>query len=183
MTVSQDKGLEHLELWQVAIAFSQKVYQEVVPVLPLEEKWVMVTQLGRAAQSISANITEGYGRYYYQDNVRSCYFALGSLEETFSYLTLANRLEYQPADLFSSLIIDVNRLRRLINGYIAFLKASKRGATEPGAGLSIREGSDNYQFNEPSETDPNHQLPITNHASRIFGGYDESPNLMGKRLC
>jgi four helix bundle protein len=137
----------------MAIAFAQKVCQEVVPVLPSEEKWVMATQLRRAAQSIPSNIAEGYGRYYYQDNVRFCYIARGSLEETFSYLTLANRLEYLPADLFSYLIADVNRLRRLINGYVAYLKASKRGATEPGAGLSIREGSDNYQFNQPSETD------------------------------
>jgi four helix bundle protein len=148
---SQNKGLEHLELWQVALDFAHKVCQQVIPMMPSEEKWVLSTQLRRAVQSLPANIAEGYGRYYYQDNVRFCYIARGSLEETFSHLTLANRLNYLTDLQYSPLVEDIHRLRRLLNGYIAYLKTSKRGASEPGFNLSIRENPEIYLVDSPAD--------------------------------
>ena len=43
-------------------------------------------QLVDAADSISANIAEGYGRYSYKDNVRFVRIARGSLYETKNWL-------------------------------------------------------------------------------------------------
>jgi hypothetical protein len=40
----------------------------------------------------------------------------------------------------------------MLNGYIAFLKASKRGATEPGAGLTVREETPAY-ITDPESPD------------------------------
>lgn len=156
-----EMGLEHLELWKVAIAFAQTISLQVIPLLPPDEKWVMSTQLRRCAQSIPANIAEGYGRYYYQENVRFCYIARGSLEETFSHLTLALRFGYLCDELYAMLVVDVNRLRRLLNGYIAYLKTSKRGASEPGASLSVREDLVDYQLDETAE--PVYESPAANH--------------------
>ena len=75
------KGLERLETWKKSRDFALSVYKEVLPLLPLEEKWGLNQQIRRSAQSVPANIAEGYGRYYYQENVRFCYVARGSLEE------------------------------------------------------------------------------------------------------
>ncbi|MBK6633361.1 MAG: four helix bundle protein [Chitinophagaceae bacterium] len=36
----------------------------------------------RAADSISLNISEGYGRYHYKENKNFCWYARGSLFET-----------------------------------------------------------------------------------------------------
>jgi four helix bundle protein len=88
---------------------------------------------------VPANIAEGYGRFYYQENVRFCYIARGSLEETFSHLVLAKRLDYLPESKFNEINTEIQELRRMLNGYIAFLKRSKRGANEPGANRSVRE--------------------------------------------
>jgi len=55
-------------------------------------------------QSIPANIAEGYGRYYYQDNVRFCYIARGSLEETLSHLVLAHELNYISTNTYELLV-------------------------------------------------------------------------------
>jgi hypothetical protein len=41
-----------------------------------------------------------------------------------------------------------SQLRRMLNGYIAFLKRSKRGEYEPGSATSIREDSVPY-FSDP----------------------------------
>ena len=133
------QGLQRLEVWRKSKDFALLVIQQVLPLLPSEEKWSLNQQLRRAAQSIPANIAEGYGRYYYQENIRFCYMAGGSLEETLSHLVLCHELRYIPDALFQQLSQDGELLERLINGYIAYLKRSKQGADEPGAGYSIRE--------------------------------------------
>ena len=140
------KGLESLEAWCKSKEFSLRIYREVLPVLPSEEKWNLNQQVRRSALSIPANIAEGYGRYYYQDNVRFCYIARGSLEETLSHLVITHEMDYIPTSLFDSLEQDGEKLLQLINGYIGYLKRSKQGRNEPGAGLSVHEDVAAYEF-------------------------------------
>jgi four helix bundle protein len=80
------KNLESLETWRKAQEFALRVYRELIPCLPAEEKWGLCQQLRRSTISISSNIAEGHGRYYYQENVRFCYIARGSLELEFRVL-------------------------------------------------------------------------------------------------
>jgi four helix bundle protein len=117
----------------------------VLPLLPSEEKWNLNQQLRRSFLSIPANIAEGYGRYYYQDNIRFCYIARGSLEETLSHLVIAYEMEFIPKALFVSIGQDGEKLTQLINGYIGYLKRSKQGQNEPGANHSVREDSPSYE--------------------------------------
>lgn len=138
------KSLESLETWCKAREFALRVYREVLPFLPLEEKWNLNQQLRRSANSIPANIAEGYGRFYYQDNIRFCYNARGSLEETLSHLVICREMKYIPENLFQSLEQDGEKLTQLINGYIGYLKRSKQGKTEPGAQHVVREDSNFY---------------------------------------
>jgi four helix bundle protein len=137
-------GLSKLMVWQKAKAFAKRIYREVLPVLPAEEKWAMSQQLRRAVVSVSANLAEGHGRYYYQDNVRFCYIARGSLEETLSYLDFCQEMEFISTTLSKSLIADGEEISRMLNGYIAHVKASKQGENEPGANHKIREDDQPY---------------------------------------
>jgi four helix bundle protein len=66
------QGLETLEAWKKARALVLVVYREGLPLLPAEEKWHLNQQIRRSAQSVFANIAEGHGRFYYQENVRFC---------------------------------------------------------------------------------------------------------------
>lgn len=77
-------GLEKLDVWCKARDFAVRVHKELLPLLPAEEKWALSQQIRRSSQSTPANIAEGHGRFYFQDNVRFCYIARGSLEETLS---------------------------------------------------------------------------------------------------
>ena len=140
------KSLESLEAWCKSKEFSLRIYREVLPILPSEEKWNLNQQVRRSASSIPANIAEGYGRYYYQDNIRFCYIARGSLEETLSHLVIAHEMDYIPTSLFDSLEQDGEKLLQLINGYIGYLKRSKQGQNEPGAGLSAHEDAAPYEL-------------------------------------
>ncbi len=138
------EGLERLDVWQAAKTFAIVVYNEVLPHLPVEEKWGLNQQLRRAAQSIPANVAEGHGRFYYQETIRFCYIARGSLEEVCSHLELAHDLGFIPTDLYGRISMESDRVNRLINGYIAFLKKSRQGENEPGSPKMIQENQGDY---------------------------------------
>jgi four helix bundle protein len=149
-------GLEKLDVWCKARDFAIRIHKEVLVLLPAEEKYVLSQQLRRSSQSIPANIAEGYGRFYFQENVRFCYIARGSLEETLSQIVHAHKVGYIPDVLYKSIAADGENLSRLFNGYIGFLKKSKQGANEPGANYSVREIPADYIIGEnaPSFSDP-----------------------------
>jgi len=53
------KGIEGLEVWQRSVPFAERIHKELLPSMPPEEKWGMVSHLRRASQSIPSNIAEG----------------------------------------------------------------------------------------------------------------------------
>jgi four helix bundle protein len=94
MAGADDKGLETLQVWKNRLHLQLRFVEISCPRYLFRKKWSLIEQLQRSAQSIPANIAEGYGRYYFQEGIRFCYTARGSLEETFSHLILAYQLDY-----------------------------------------------------------------------------------------
>ena len=138
------QSLKKLQVWVRAKDFGLKIYKQVLPLLPAEEKWNLNQQLRRSSLSISANIAEGHGRFYYQDNVRFCYIARGSLDEALSHLIFAFEADFIPVTLYNELETEGEEIDKMLNGYIGFLKKSKQGANEPGANYVVREESEPY---------------------------------------
>ena len=62
-----------------------KIGWEIYQDLDWQDKKTMGDQFVRAADSIGANITEGYFRYHYLDRVKFMYNARGSLAESKDY--------------------------------------------------------------------------------------------------
>ncbi len=145
------KGLGRLQVWVRAKDFALKVYKRVLPLLPPEEKWNLGQQLRRSSLSVSANIAEGYGRFYYQDNVRFCYNARGSLEETLSHLVFAFEAGFIPKTLYKELEPEGEEIDKMLNGYIGYLKKSKQGANEPGSNHAVREDPELYNVGLPED--------------------------------
>jgi four helix bundle protein len=147
------EGLQRLEVWKRAKDFALRIYREVLPLLPQEEKWNLNSQIRRSSSSISANIAEGYGRFYYQENIRFCYTARGSLEETLSHLVFSFEAGFFPETLYKELSTEGEEIDRMLNGYITYLKRSKQGANEPGsAAYTVHEIPESYTT-EPVEED------------------------------
>ncbi|MDP1544999.1 MAG: four helix bundle protein [Anaerolineales bacterium] len=144
------QSLKKLQVWLRAKDFAVKVYKQVLPLLPQEEKWSLNQQIRRSSTSVSANIAEGHGRFYYQDNVRFCYNARGSLEETLSHLTFCFETGFIPETVYKELEHEGEEIEKMLNGYIAFLKKSKQGENEPGANHKVREETEPYNI-EPEE--------------------------------
>ena len=125
------QGLETMDAWKRSKDFAVKVCKEVLPLLPAEEKWSLGQQIRRAVQSVPANIVEGHGRFYFQETIRFCYIARGSLSETYTHLVLAHEMGYIPQTNYVDLRKQVEDLIRIINGYIAYLNARKSEQTNP----------------------------------------------------
>jgi len=79
-------SLEDLEVHKLAKQISNEIW-EIVLLFNYFEKDTVGKQLCRSADSISANIAEGYGRYFYKENKQFCYYARGSIFETKDWIT------------------------------------------------------------------------------------------------
>jgi len=144
MTNKDREGFESLDAWQKSRDFANAIYREVIPQLPVEEKFNLADQLRRASVSVPANIAEGYGRFYYQSNVQFCYFARGSAEEVISHLILAHDQGFISDSKFFNLRDKGTALVQLINGYISYLKRAKQGENEPGSPRYLKDESSYY---------------------------------------
>ena len=98
-----------------------------------------------------ANIAEGHGRFYFQETIRFCYIARGSLSETYTHITIAYELGYIPQKVYADLRKQVEELIRIINGYIAYLKRAKIGGHEPGANHAVRDEPAAYLTKYPED--------------------------------
>ena len=129
------KGLESLQVWQKARELTVLVCKELLLMFPDEEKFALSQQLRRAVQSVPADIAEAHGRYHYQDAIRFCYIARGSLDETLSHLILAHDLGYIPDESLVTCREIWEEVYRMLIGYIEYLKRNR----EEDISLKIRD--------------------------------------------
>jgi four helix bundle protein len=79
------KKLTDIEIYCITEKLSNQIWG-IVKHWNYFEKETLGKQLVRAADSISANIAEAFGRYHYKDRQKFGYYARGSFEETKSWL-------------------------------------------------------------------------------------------------
>lgn len=118
------RDFTNLDVWQLPHQLMIDVY-EFIKLLPTEEKYNRINQLKRSSSSVAANIAEGYGRYYFQENIAFCRKARGSLDETKSHIIAAQDLKQAPKAKCEVLIEKCEEVRRVLNGYIRYLSKKK----------------------------------------------------------
>jgi len=74
------KDFTEMAVWQKAFKLLLKVY-EVTKTYPAEEKYCLVSDMRRAANSVTNNISEGFGRYEKLDKTRFYKISRGSCYE------------------------------------------------------------------------------------------------------
>jgi len=77
---NKNRGYLKLIVWQKAMELFQLVWTIVFKEEKIDFK--LRSQLADAAQSVSANISEGYGRRSISEYIQFLYYALGSMAET-----------------------------------------------------------------------------------------------------
>jgi four helix bundle protein len=119
-------SLDDFELYNSARHLRRKTYQ-LIRQLPHEEKYCLANQMRRAAVSVSNNIAEGHGRWYYLENAKFCRTARGSVGELIDDFNVCSDENYGDRQLVDELRGDARQLIARINGYIAYLRRSKQG--------------------------------------------------------
>ncbi|MFO7614327.1 MAG: four helix bundle protein [Bacteroidales bacterium] len=117
--------LENLEIYQISMTLSQKIW-EIVYSWPFFSKDTIGKQLVRAADSITANISEGYGRYYYKDAKNFLYYARGSLYETKSWITKSRDRKLIREDEFTEMDKQFKNLSVKLNNFIKSVGANNK---------------------------------------------------------
>ena len=118
------KSFEDLEVYKAAREFRKKIYK-LVKGLPPEEKYNLASQMRRAALSLTNNIGEGHGRFFYQENIQFCRISRGSLMELIDDLNTCIDEKYYLLDYLEELKKEGYRVNKMLNGYIAYLKKRK----------------------------------------------------------
>jgi len=115
-----------LEVWKKVREFRNDMF-ELTKSFPVEEKYRLTDQLIRASRSIPANIAEGRGRFHHQENIQFCRVTRGSLSECLEHLTCAFDCKYIDNELFTKHEKNIDKLGKLLSGYINYLKKMKNG--------------------------------------------------------
>jgi|SRR3989338_2414549 len=111
---------EELKVWQESVRFASEIYT-LTKKFPRREEFGIISQLNRAAVSISLNIAEGEGRNSDADLSRFIQIAIGSLNEavTILYISLEQKyIDKTEFDLFYKRCEDISKMLHAFRNYL-----------------------------------------------------------------
>mgnify|MGYP000468105924 CR=1 FL=1 len=109
--------LENLEVYRLSMDLGDKVWN-------ISQQWdyfsksTLGNQIVRAADSISLNIAEGYGRYHHKELRQFCFISRGSTLETKSCLEKALKRNLINKKDYDVLFNDAIRILVMLNSFI-----------------------------------------------------------------
>ena len=118
--------LKKLEVYTISEKFSNDIWDIVI-------KWdhfkkdTIGKQLVLSADSISANIAEGYGRYFYKESKQFYFYSRGSIQETKSWLSECLTRKLIEPEICEPLIELCNKILLMLNAFIKFVRNSQKG--------------------------------------------------------
>ncbi len=106
-----------LNVWKLAIDIAVDI-QIITKTYPKEELFGLVSQMRRAATSISMNIAEGYARGTNKETIHFLYISAGSAAELDTQLVLSQRFGYIDEESYMDLGNKITNIRKMINSLI-----------------------------------------------------------------
>jgi four helix bundle protein len=109
--------LEELNVYRLSMDIGERVWAVVI-------KWdffakdTIGKQLVRAADSVSANLSEGFGRFFYKESKQFCYYSRGSLYETKTFLNKAYNRCLISKEEYECFVADIKTIGIKLNNYI-----------------------------------------------------------------
>lgn len=119
-------ALKDLQVYELARKLSSLAW-DIYSNLNYEQKKIIGDQFIRSADSVGANIAEGYARYHYLEKVRFYHFSRGSLSEACQHwaeLMLERKIITQT--IFDSLQEIHKPLEIKLNNFIAVTKQNAK---------------------------------------------------------
>ena len=110
-------SLEEFKTYNLAMELGEAVWK-IVSNWGYFEKDTVGKQFVRAADSIAANLSEGFGRYHYKEAKNFGYYSRGSLFETNTWLTKAHNRNLVSTEQFKKIKGEIDVIGKMLNGYI-----------------------------------------------------------------
>lgn len=116
--------LEELDIYKLSLEIAEEVYS-IMSKWNFFDKDTLGKQLIRSIDSIGANISDGYGRYHFQENKHFCYFARGSLFESKTWLQKSYNRNLISLEVYDDLTKRIDLLHIKLNAYIKSIGKQK----------------------------------------------------------
>lgn len=116
------KDFTDLIAWQKSHELVVLIY-EMTKKFPDKEKFGLISQLERAAVSVTSNIAEGFGRSHNKEKNHFLSIASGSLSEVENQLMIARDIGYIDMETFRTLYDQAVEAHKVLNG---LRRASKK---------------------------------------------------------
>jgi four helix bundle protein len=110
-------NLQDLKIYSLSLGLSDQIWKIVVG-WDYFAKNAIGNQLVRAADSISANISEAYGRYHFKEQKQFLFYARGSLFETRTFVNLAFSRNLIEEQKYLSIIEQIDTIGKKLNSFI-----------------------------------------------------------------
>ncbi|MEM1328199.1 MAG: four helix bundle protein [Bacteroidota bacterium] len=107
---------ERLGIWQLSVDVAVDLYK-LTKGFPKEELYGIVSQIRRAATSVSANLAEGRTRKSNKEKARFFEIAYGSAMEVMNFIIISERLGYIDQQESNNYRIRISELTNKINSY------------------------------------------------------------------
>jgi len=108
-------GYRDLLVWQKGIEVAKLTYSHT-RTFPSDEKFGLISQMRRAAVSISSNIAEGQARHTTGEFIQFISHAEGSVAELSTQYHLAKELGFLDQESAAQPLALLEELRRMLNG-------------------------------------------------------------------
>ncbi len=122
---NKEKDFTSLKCWQNARKVKLFFYDEILPKLPNHERDNLIIQIKKAAVSTTANISEGYGRFHYQEGIQYYRISRGSLYELKDHILTCRDVGYINDELLKTGVSHIETAKITLNGYIKYVKRRK----------------------------------------------------------
>lgn len=112
--------MDTLEIYHLAIKIGEAIWA-------MTESWnffakdTIGKQVVRSADSIAANISEGYGRFSYKDRRLYCLYSRGSAFETETWIIKAKSRNLLSQEKYDELETQLKEFQRRLNKFIEHL--------------------------------------------------------------
>ena len=110
-------AINDLEIYREAMDIGEEIWM-LASSWDIFAKDTVGKQIVRSADSIAANLSEGYGRYHFKENQKFCYYSRGSAEETQTWIEKAARRDLIARDAARQLYDRLETYKTRLNAYI-----------------------------------------------------------------
>ncbi len=119
IAVMQHK-LDDLKVYKLAMDIGRECYDMATTFREFDRRTIG-GQLVRAADSVAANISEGYGRFSRKEQKQFCYYARGSLYETRTWITKAQERNCITSTQAEHLHTLIQQCGKMLNAYTRYI--------------------------------------------------------------